>query len=671
MPAIIFLVSSFLCGFGIAGKIPVGRKAENTIWCRLAMAIGIGYLISGWTAYLVSYTAKVMFGMRYPKIYGNAVAIVVTCFIAFVTIKGKQHTEDKSGIQNKRLFVREGLLLGALFGFILWTMFYVFHIDTENGKEILKSGVTVFSDYSPHTAMIRSFSFHDNFPTQYPHYGGQDVKYHFMFQFLAGNLEFLGMRIDWAFNLISAASLWGFLVLLFYFTQELTGNTAAGALTVLMFFCRSSIAVFDRLIQSIANGNWRDFLHNTSFIGYTAHEDWGLWNYNVFLNQRHLGFGLLIAIIPIMYFSGRLDWLDEKKEISEKKNAVSQSRVADVMKTTLLSKQAWALSPDWPIDAAFGVMLGALAFWNGAVVVATLLILAGFAIMSSNKFDYVIMAVNTIALSFAQKRFFMPAGIVSSMKDEMKTRFYFGFLADKQTAGGVVLYLIMLFGVFFLGVAVFLVIFKGKKRAMIAAFLFPVIFAFTVSMTPDIAVNHKYIIISTIFLNMIWAYALTRLWGSRNVFLRTLAVLLAITLTATGAYDLLTIYNADKRALKIDMGSSLTEWLKENVKENDLVLTGEENMSEITLSGIMLYNGWPYYAWSAGYDTDTRAANAIEIYSSKDKEKVKELVKKEGIDYIIYEDGMTYEEHECSDEVIKKIYKCVFEKGDVKVYKVA
>lgn len=168
-----------------------------------------------------------------------------------------------------------------------------------------------------------------------------------------------------------------------------------------------------------------------------------------------------------------------------------------------------------------------------------------------------------------------------------------------------------------------------------------------------------------------WAYALTRLWGSRNVFLRTLAVLLAITLTATGAYDLLTIYNADKRALKIDMGSGLTEWLKENVKENDLVLTGEESMSEITLSGIMLYNGWPYYAWSAGYDTDTRAANAVEIYSSKDKEKVKKLVKKEGIDYIIYKDGMTYEEHECSDEVIKKIYKCVFEEGKTRVYKVA
>ena len=36
----------------------------------------------------------------------------------------------------------------------------------------------------------------NNFPTQYPHYGGQDVKYHFMFQFLVGNLEYLGFRLD-------------------------------------------------------------------------------------------------------------------------------------------------------------------------------------------------------------------------------------------------------------------------------------------------------------------------------------------------------------------------------------------------------------------------------------------------------------------------------------------
>lgn len=74
--------------------------------------------------------------------------------------------------------------------------------------------------------MIRSFSLHDNFPTQYPHYGGADVKYHFMFQFLAGNLEYLGLRIDWAFNWISATSLWSFLVLLYFIEKKVTGYYA-------------------------------------------------------------------------------------------------------------------------------------------------------------------------------------------------------------------------------------------------------------------------------------------------------------------------------------------------------------------------------------------------------------------------------------------------------------
>ena len=83
-------------------------------------------------------------------------------------------------------------------------MFYVFYI--KDG--ILYSGLTVYGDYAPHTAMMRSFSAGNNFPTQYPHYGGADVKYHFMFQFLTGNLEYLGMRMDFAYNIVSTCRLW-------------------------------------------------------------------------------------------------------------------------------------------------------------------------------------------------------------------------------------------------------------------------------------------------------------------------------------------------------------------------------------------------------------------------------------------------------------------------------
>ena len=71
---------------------------------------------------------------------------------------------------------------------------------------LLYSGFSVYGDYAPHTAMMRSFSRGNNFPTQYPHYGGQDVKYHFMFQFLVGNLEYLGLRLDLGYNMAGCGS---------------------------------------------------------------------------------------------------------------------------------------------------------------------------------------------------------------------------------------------------------------------------------------------------------------------------------------------------------------------------------------------------------------------------------------------------------------------------------
>lgn len=120
-------------------------------------------------------------------------------------------------------------------------MFYVFYI--KDG--ILYSGLTVYGDYAPHTAMMRSFSAGNNFPTQYPHYGGADVKYHFMFQFLTGNLEYLGMRMDFAYNIVSTLSLVGFLMLLYQLALRITGKMCCGVLALFLFFFRSGMAFSD------------------------------------------------------------------------------------------------------------------------------------------------------------------------------------------------------------------------------------------------------------------------------------------------------------------------------------------------------------------------------------------------------------------------------------------
>lgn len=86
---------------------------------------------------------------------------------------------------------------------------------------------------------------------------------------------------------------------------------------------------------------------------------------------------------------------------------------------------------------------------------------------------------------------------------------------------------------------------------------------------------------------------------------RVLGVILAISLTVTGIYDFVVILkdNDSSHRVGVKLQSNLTAWLDENLRKDDLLLTPEYSMNEVTMAGVMLYMGWPYYAWSAGYDT--------------------------------------------------------------------
>ena len=108
----------------------------------------------------------------------------------------------------------------------------------------------------------------------------------------------------------------------------------------------------------------------------------------------------------------------------------------------------------------------------------------------------------------------------------------------------------------------------------------------------------------------------------------------------------------------------------DNLTSKDLILTPEYSINEVTMAGVMMYMGWPYYAWSAGYDTYGRAEIAKTIYSSTDENTVKSLVKQEKITYILFEDGMKFEETECREDVIAKAFHLVYqsEDGRIRIY---
>ena len=231
--------------------------------------------------------------------------------------------------------------------------------------------------------------------------------------------------------------------------------------------------------------------------------------------------------------------------------------------------------------------------------------------------------------------------------------------------------------VFFAGAVRLLPLLKQRlHRVLTVSCLFRVVFAFCFSLTPDITVNHKYIMISYAFLAVLWAGLLAGLWkgkdGSRRsaaVIRRAAAVLLAVCLTATGIYDFVVILrnNGPGHRVTVNMESTLTDWLAEHLDSEDLLLTPEYSMSETTMSGVMMYLGWPYYAWSAGYDTYGRAQKAVEIYTSEDPAAVDKLVKEEKITYILFEEGMEFEGAVCREDTIRELYTMVYQSDDGRI----
>lgn len=636
MSAVVYLIFVFLIGyFFLYSALPEGK-------CRrmysFHAAFPAGAVILGWVTYISSYWFYVEKGRRSRALtMAPASCAVLVFFIAFL-IGLKQKTESGgTKAARYRFSARETLFFACLFSFILFSFCYVFHI--KNGR--LYVGATVFSDYSPNLALVRSFSKSNNFPTQYPFYGGSDIKYHFMYQFFTGTLEYLGMRIDIAYNLTSALGLLSFCLLLYDLSVRIIKKKAAGIVTLLLFFFRSGSAIFIYLFEHTNTEGLGTALNglkeNRDFLGYTLHEEWGLWNYNVFLNQRHLGFILPIAVLILLSF---YDIFEEGAKTAE----------------TWTSKEGW--TPARPAGAVLlGALLGACAFWNGAVVISTLLMLFGFAVFANHKTDFLFAAVPAAALSVFQSKVFIKSGMTP-------VRFKPWFLSE--SAHEFLLYILFLSGFYAAGVVIMFFAYHGLKRKLLFSFCLPYIFAFTVSMTPDITVNHKYIIIATIFVNILWADIITKLSGKK-----ILAGILIILLTGTGAYDMRTVFIRNKTNIAVDVNADITKWLEKNTTEKDLVLTPRYALNEVSISGCMLYNPHTYYAWSAGYDTDKRTKIQDAIYTSESTSEAAKLLKESKITIIIWEDGYKTDDGILyTEKAIKKLCKEVYNAGRYRVYRV-
>lgn len=608
-----------------------------------------GVLAVTWPVYLV---ALAFSNAGEPLLIGNLVVMpIALLFVIYAYIRlviMKRGPGYRLLCNDKKTAVMEALivfLVSVLATVLMWTTFYA-----RDGR--LNIGVSVFSDFSPHIGMIRSFSYGNNFPTSYSHYAGEDIKYHFMFQFLAGNLEFLGLRIDYAFNLPSMLSFISAFMLLYVLAVKITGRMLTGGLALWFFAFRSGKALFE-YISEIPKGVsiWETLAINTDFIGKTTHEDWGLWNLNVYCNQRHFAFGLSVMFFLIIMFLPHLyemiDALQRKKGFSNKTRHI------------FFSGQGWKIgNVRYPVF--LGILLGSLAFFHGSAVIGCLLVLFVIAILATRRLEFLITAVITVLLSTLQSSCFINGTAV-------KPEFLFGFIAQNKTLFGVLSYLDRLLGVLIPVIIIAFIFGDTVHRFLITAFAAPLIFAFTVSLTVDVTVNHKYVMMSCILLGIFSALLVTRMLESRKAAVGIAAAALIIMLSATGIYDFTTVIRKNSRIgpIVLNMDDPLTEFVINNSDSRDIFLTGAYSINQVVYGGAMLYQGHQYYAWSAGYDTYYRDIMVRRMFEAQTPEELDELVKENNISFIIIDSvSRESDDYILNEDNIRATYECVYEAGE-------
>lgn len=160
---------------------------------------------------------------------------------------------------------------------------------------------------------------------------------------------------------------------------------------------------------------------------------------------------------------------------------------------------------------------------------------------------------------------------------------------------------------------------SSKKKILSFAMILPLIFALTVSLTPDVTVNHKYIMMSQILAGILLTDLILRFW--RVKFETTLPVgkivasILALVLTLTGWVDLLTYKNKNKHLFWIPETSNFQSWILEDTSPTDVFLTPPWHYHPFFLTGRKAWYGHSYYAWSAGHDTTSRELDVKRLYA--------------------------------------------------------
>ena len=305
MLAILYLVTMVALGDFLCRRAYRFRSVPH----RLATAFIVGLVFSTWFTYLVS----LLFGEKpRPLIYGDLAYFAVSWALLF-RFRGTEPLLPPPRPPGSRRL--DMAFVAAFFVFASWLMFST--LSFHQGAIVVAGKVV--SDFGPNLSIAQSFALGHNFPTEYPHYPGVPIHYHFLYYFQVGNLSFLGLPLPYSLNVLSIFSLTSMCILVMTLGEILFDSRAVGRLGASLFFFNSSLAYvpFLRSHGPSVGTAWNAVTQLNLFLdsGYPFRGDsWGPWQMNVFNNQRHLASGISLLLIVLVFLFDRYRELVPKVE---------------------------------------------------------------------------------------------------------------------------------------------------------------------------------------------------------------------------------------------------------------------------------------------------------------------------------------------------------------------
>ncbi len=286
-----------------------------------------------------------------------------------------------------------------------------------------------------------------------------------------------------------------------------------------------------------------------------------------------------------------------------------------------------------------GVLLGLLPMWNSAVFIGAAAVLAVWFILFPLRLQMLSLAVTTGLIALPQM-LYLTGG---SGRIPMPRLIHWGYMVEQPTAMNVAKYLGFTFGFKWLLIALALIFASWFQRRLFLAALSLLAVAFCFQFTIEVLANQKFLHTWVIIADLFVAFGLWRLWrfslGGTTVPGKFVAAVLFLLVVPGGIIDFFPIHNTGWSEVQY-RNDPLIDWLKKNTTPRDIFLTDRFVTHPILMAGRRVFYGWPYFAWSAGYDASKRDRVYTELFQSKDPWKVWHLLKDNGITYVAYDNAV-------------------------------